>query len=45
VWHAFRLPPGRHRLRVVARGEPYRGAGGQGSAGTDLSLSYLLVFR
>jgi hypothetical protein len=27
------------------RGEPFRGAGGETSTGTDLSLSYLLVFR
>jgi hypothetical protein len=45
VWHAFRLTPGGHRLRVVVRGEPYRGASGETSTGTDLSLSYLLVFR
>jgi hypothetical protein len=45
VWHAFGLEDGVHRLRVVVRGEPYRGGGGEESRGTDLSLSYLLVFR
>jgi hypothetical protein len=45
VWHAFRLQPGTHRLRVVARGEPYRAPSGQASSGADVSLSYLLVFR
>jgi hypothetical protein len=45
VWHAFGLAPGEHRLRVVVRGAPYRGSGGDASSGTDVSLAYLLVFR
>jgi hypothetical protein len=45
VWHAFRLGPGGHRLRVAVRGEPYRGGTGEASNGADISLSYLLVFR
>ena len=45
VWHVFGLERGEHRLRVIVRGEPYRGSGGDESSGTNLSLSYLLVFR
>jgi len=45
VWHAFGLEDGEHQLRVVVRGEPYRGIGGDESGGTDISLSYLVVFR
>jgi hypothetical protein len=45
VWHAFGLTNGEHRLRVVVRGEPYRGRSGEKSNGTDILLSYLLVFR
>jgi hypothetical protein len=45
VWHAFGLDDGEHRLRVVVRGERYRGAGGDESTGTEIALSYLLVFR
>lgn len=45
VWHAFGLAPGRHLLRIVVRGEPYRGSGGDASSGSEISLSYLLVFR
>ena len=45
VWHVFGLEDGEHQLRVVVRGEPYRGVGGDESKGTDISLSYLVVFR
>lgn len=45
VWHVFGLEEGEHSLRVVVRGEPYRGLDGDESSGTDLSLSYLVVFR
>jgi len=45
VWHAFGLESGEHQLRVVVRGEPYHGTDGETSAGTDISLSYLVVFR
>jgi hypothetical protein len=45
VWHAFGLEDGAHRLRVAVRGEPYRGDSGDVSNGTDVSLSYLVVFR
>jgi hypothetical protein len=45
VWHAFGLEDGEHRLRVVVRGEAYRDGSGGGSTGTDISLSYLVVFR
>jgi hypothetical protein len=40
VWHAFRLKPGKHAIRVVVRGEPY-GA----SKGTEIGLTDLVVFR
>jgi hypothetical protein len=45
VWHVFGLEDGEHRLRVVVRGERYRGIGGDESTGTEIALSYLLVFR
>ena len=45
VWHAFGLEDGEHQLRVVVRGEPYRGPQGEESGGSDVSLSYLVVFR
>ena len=45
VWHIFGLDDGEHQLRVVVRGEPYRGDSGDESTGTDISLSYLVVFR
>jgi hypothetical protein len=45
VWHAFGLEDGEHQLRIVVRGEPYRGDSGDESQGTDISLSYLVVFR
>jgi hypothetical protein len=40
VWHAFRLKPGKHTLRLVVLGEPY-GA----STKADVSLDSLVVFR
>jgi hypothetical protein len=45
VWHAFGLEEGEHQLRVVVRGELYQGIDGDESTGTDISLSYLVVFR
>jgi hypothetical protein len=45
VWHAFGLVDAEHQLRVVVRGEPYRGLGGDQSSGTDVALTYLLIFR
>jgi hypothetical protein len=45
VWHVFGLQDGEHRVRVVVKGEPYRGIAGDESNGTDISLSYLVVFR
>ena len=45
VWHVFGLEDGEHQLRMVVRGEPYRGESGDESKGTDISLSYLVVFR
>jgi hypothetical protein len=40
VWHAFKLKPGRHSLRLVVRGEPYPGSGG-----ADVGIDDLIVFR
>jgi hypothetical protein len=40
VWHAFRLKPGKHTLRLVVRGEPY-GA----SKGSEIGITDLVVFR
>ena len=40
VYHQFGLPDGRHTVRLVVRGEPY-----EGSKGTDVILSDLIVFR
>ena len=40
VWHDYRLDDGQHTLRVVVRGETY-----PGSAGSDIALSHLVVFR
>ncbi len=40
VWHAFKLKPGKHALRVVVRGEPY----GDGS-GTAVGIDDLVIFR
>jgi len=45
VWHAFGLEDGAHQLRLVVNGEPYRGRDGSESTGTDIQLSYLVVFR
>jgi hypothetical protein len=45
VWHAFGLADTEHELRVVVRGEPYRGPDGVAREGTDVALSYLKVFR
>jgi hypothetical protein len=45
VWHAFGLEDGEHELRVVVRGEPYRGLDNVEREGTDVALSYLKVFR
>lgn len=40
VWHAFGLRNAKHRVRLVVLGEPY-----QGSAGADVSLDDLVIFR
>ena len=40
VWHDYQLEDGNHSLRVVVRGEPY-----PGSAGSDIALTHLVVFR
>ena len=40
VWHGFGLRKGKHQVRVVVLGEPY-----QGSAGADVSIDDLVVFR
>ena len=40
VWHDYELEDGKHALRIVVLGEPY----GE-SAGTDISLTHLVVFR
>jgi hypothetical protein len=40
VWHSFGLKNERHTVRVVVRGEPY-----QGSAGSKIALTDLVVFR
>jgi hypothetical protein len=45
VWHVFGLDNGAHELRVVVKGEPYRGIDGDESKGTNVSVSYLVVFR
>ncbi len=45
VWHAFGLEDGDHQLRLVVRGKPYRSLNGEASSGSDISLSYLVVFR
>ena len=45
VWHVFGLEDGGHRLRLVVRGEPYRGERGEESTGTDIALSNLVVFK
>jgi hypothetical protein len=40
VWHAFKLKPGKHTLRLVVRGEPY-----PGSKGSDIGIDDLVIFR
>jgi hypothetical protein len=40
VWHAFRLKPGKHTLRVAVLGEPY-GA----SRGSEIGIQNLVTFR
>ena len=40
IWHRFGLTNGRHRLRLVVRGETY-----PGSTGTDIAIAGLLVFE
>jgi hypothetical protein len=40
VWHAFRLKPGHHTVKLVVLGETY-GA----SQGTDISIEDFVVFR
>jgi hypothetical protein len=40
VWHGFGLRNAKHQVRLVVLGEPY-----QGSAGADVSLDDLVVFR
>jgi len=40
VWHAFKLKPGKHSLRLVVRGEPH-----PGSKGNEISLGSLVIFR
>ena len=40
VWHAFGLPPGKHSLRIVVRGEHFAD-----STGTDVAIEDLVVFR
>ena len=40
VWHAFKLKPGKHTVRLVVLGEPY----GE-SRGTDVCVEGLIVFR
>ncbi len=40
VWHLFGLRPGKHTLRAVVRGEPYRE-----SSGARVGITSLLVFR
>lgn len=40
VWHAFGLKNGEHTVRLVVRGEPYKG-----SKGANVSLDDIIVFR
>jgi hypothetical protein len=40
VWHAWRLNPGKHTVRLVVRGETY-----PGSRGTDIAIQDLVIFR
>jgi hypothetical protein len=40
VWHAFRLRPGKHAVRIAVLGEPYTG-----SSGSEIGIQDLVVFR
>ena len=40
VWHAWKLKPGKHTVRVVVRGEPYPGSGG-----SEIGIQDLVAFR
>jgi hypothetical protein len=40
LWHAFKLPKGRHELRVQVRGEPYGD-----SKGARIAITDVVVFR
>jgi hypothetical protein len=40
VFHAFRLKPGKHTVKLVVRGEPY-----PGSKGAAIALNDVVVFR
>ncbi|MDX1984528.1 MAG: ADP-ribosylglycohydrolase family protein [Bryobacteraceae bacterium] len=40
LWHAFRLAPGKHNLRIVVKGEP-----GPGAKAADVAIERLIVFR
>ena len=40
VWHAFKLAPGKHIVRLVVRGEPYGSSGG-----ADIGIDDLVIFR
>ena len=40
IWHVFGLAPGKHTVRLVAKGEPY-----PGSKGSEIAITDLIVFR
>jgi ADP-ribosylglycohydrolase len=40
VWHAFRLKPGKHTLRLAVLGEPYAA-----SRGSEIGIQTLVAFR
>jgi hypothetical protein len=40
IWHTFGLAPGKHTVRLVAKGEPY-----PGSKGSEIAVTDLIVFR
>jgi ADP-ribosylglycohydrolase len=40
IWHTFGLAPGKHTVRLVAKGEPY-----PGSKGSEIAITDLIVFR
>jgi hypothetical protein len=40
LWHGFDLPPGRHMIRVLVRGEPFGG-----SQGSEIGIEDLVVYR